>query len=198
MRVLINNFNFVSITFKKQAKNVTLLQQSQTTQKNKLKIIQFKLVATHRELRDTRVQLKKYQKIVENLARERKNTTRVRDLRNKYREKANTLIEKIRIFRMNKTILKKKIQNLKKRFFKRNFNELENFDQKYLRSSHKHAIVIEIFKLLQREKSRINLDRNNLNEFYAREQKFYNSMIYERSRDIKYLDIKKIYNDHEK
>ena len=138
MRVLINNFNFVSITFKKQAKNVTLLQQSQTTQKNKLKIIQFKLVATHRELRDTRVQLKKYQKIVENLARERKNTTRVRDLRNKYREKANTLIEKIRIFRMNKTILKKKIQNLKKRFFKRNFNELENFDQKNLRSLPKH------------------------------------------------------------
>ena len=108
------------------------------------------------------------------------------------------MIEKIRIFRMNKTTLKKKVQNLKKRFFKRNFNQLENFDQKILRSSYKHAIIIKIFKLLQREKSRINFDRNNLNELYARKQKFYDSMIYKRSRDIKYLDVKNFYNDHEK
>ena len=79
------------------------------------------------------------------------------------------MIEKIRIFRINKTILKKEIQNLKKRFFKRNFNELENFNQKNFRSSYKHAIIIKIFELLHREKSRINLDRNNINEFYARE-----------------------------
>ena len=99
---------------------------------------------------------------------------------------------------MNKITLKKKIQNLKKRFLKRNFNKLENFNQKNLRSLYKHVIIIEIFKLLHREKSRINFDRNNLNKLYACEQKFYDSIIHESSRDIKYFDVKKFYNDHQK
>lgn len=105
---------------------------------------------------------------------------------------------------MNKTTLKKEIQNLKRKFFKRNFYELENFNQENLRSSYKLIIVIEIFKLLHKEKTRIHLDRNNLNELYERERErerereLYNLIIYKRLRDIKYFNVKKFYNNHEK
>ena len=130
-------------------------------------------------------------------------TIKMKRCRNQYRNRKNKLIEKMKIFRLNKTTLKKKILNfINKQSRRANF--IDDFDQKNTRKKFKRQnrereknFIELLFKNLLR-KSIVFFQKRIFDHFYESTflQKY--SLIFhiQHEHKIKYQNIFNFYENH--
>ena len=172
----------LSIQTKKQARQNIAQTQKLSNQQTQLQHLKSQLLVSRNSVND--------------LARQKIETTRMRRLRNEHKKRNDELIEKVKSLRLNKETLKKKILDFFNRRSKHS-NFIDDFDQENTHRRHRN----------QRAESKL-LTKNSLKKIQFSEKRvfdrFFNFAFFEflasnrfhHEQKIKYQNISYFYENH--